>query len=754
MTKKFSGIHNQTYRHLIISYTVILLVIAVLVSGCSYFFFLWNYNEEIKKHNEQMMNQKKDSFSINVIDKVTTVNHSILSDMQGRNAVSKLFDEKMLPSDWRISQAYKYLQNIVALNSKAIESISVYYRQNDIFLSTISGVNHIDSNSDAANWMLGQLNGYIEANQTLTYDYSVDIYSAVPEYEKTVKFYSTYPLSSLHSGDKGLMCISVKNSFIEELLNISGKEIVNMSFFLTPQSERINSHSGFPDITSDANFYNRIETGNSFFYEYSGKNYVISSEKLDSKNTHIQTGWIIVNASLTEALSGRTPYLLLFVIVLTGLILLLGFLLARSFSKRIYRPLKDTVSSISDGHADSDKQSEYTLINEYINTLRQRVTGHQSLLYETVLTKLFTMPLSDKETEAQLRYAGITFPYPQFVLGIVKIGIPFDIDDAAEYILLPEMLKDCCEYSFVCHAVFLDKRSIGLLINAEDFSEKDIQLLMETLLAACKHRFKLFISMPIWECEDIHSSYSMLVKMQRYEYFFPYQILFSESDFFKRNSSTEHIKLNISSQLPILLRQRKKEAIQALLEKLCAEIQENPYSYEECQRHFTKVFYIISEYIKEAELEKSFPPESVHNKLNAADSVYTCCCLILEMVESIYQMLDHRDSSQSKDAVNQIQDYILANLEKDISLDDAAELVSLSPQYISRLFRDSVGVNFITFIKRCKMEKAKELLLMADKNVDQVALELGYNSTAYFIKNFKDSYGITPKAFQRHNGIR
>lgn len=50
------------------------------------------------------------------------------------------------------------------------------------------------------------------------------------------------------------------------------------------------------------------------------------------------------------------------------------------------------------------------------------------------------------------------------------------------------------------------------------------------------------------------------------------------------------------------------------------------------------------------------------------------------------------------------------------------------------------------------MERASELLRQGEMNVDQVAVSLGYNSTAYFIKNFKDSYGVTPKAYQKRWG--
>ena len=50
-----------------------------------------------------------------------------------------------------------------------------------------------------------------------------------------------------------------------------------------------------------------------------------------------------------------------------------------------------------------------------------------------------------------------------------------------------------------------------------------------------------------------------------------------------------------------------------------------------------------------------------------------------------------------------------------------------------------------------RMEHAARMLLTSDIQVGQLANELGYQSSAYFIKVFKASFGITPNEFRRGN---
>jgi len=93
--------------------------------------------------------------------------------------------------------------------------------------------------------------------------------------------------------------------------------------------------------------------------------------------------------------------------------------------------------------------------------------------------------------------------------------------------------------------------------------------------------------------------------------------------------------------------------------------------------------------------------------------------------------------------------FIYGHYPDDISLNDVAEFVSLSPSYFSSAFRREVGVSFVNFLKRIRMEKACSLLLHSPHlSVETVAARVGYQTIGQFYKVFKSEYHVSPKAWK------
>jgi len=70
---------------------------------------------------------------------------------------------------------------------------------------------------------------------------------------------------------------------------------------------------------------------------------------------------------------------------------------------------------------------------------------------------------------------------------------------------------------------------------------------------------------------------------------------------------------------------------------------------------------------------------------------------------------------------------------------------------ISRLFKDTVGINFKRYITDKRMERAKELLLTSDDNLQDIAIQSGFTSASYFIRIFKTMEDSTPQQFRNKN---
>lgn len=741
---------NNVYKKLIISHTAIILVVSLLLGLAAFAYFNWNYKEDIKTYNEQLLAQKKINFNSTIINKLTEDSYAILSNFQGRNDVTKLFDTALEPSDWKITRAYVFLNNMMSQDSQMIESISVYCPENQLFLSTTSGANHMNPTSPGVQWMVSRMEDFMMTNQRLVYERPVDIYMS-GDTSPRIMLYTSYPLSPISGveGRNGLLCITIRNSFVENLLNDNTNSELNMTVLLSPEGELINPLSGFPEkALEDESFQNLLESAGSFLYTLNNLQYVISLQSADYPDSTVFTGFQLLNASPASTYRHSSSLFVWFLIAVCVSSFLIGLLLAWQSSKRLYRPLKETVTKITSDLTNFSTENEYGIINDYINQLHLKASNNLSLICQAVIGNLLTAPLDAQEIEKQLFSAGIDFPHPAFMTCSVELDPTQPLSSSA----LLKLADDICMLSdstMCLHAAPLRDRQVGILINGNIFPHNLSEQILNAIQASCGTSAKIFSSSRIEDIEDINRNYAMLQRMRRYEYFFPDQIFFNMSDFYKKDLSMAYLSSKVPTNPATLLRNRKIDEIASLLQSIKSDIQENDYSFESCNNRITKMIYFLSEYIKEIHLENEFPLEAVHNMLGSLPNINVFIKKYLETVEAIYQMLDRRSQSQNAGVVQQIQDYIMANLKNDISLEDAANIVSLSPPYVSRLFRDTMGITFVAFIKKCKMEKAKELLCQNDKNVDQVAEELGYNSTAYFIKIFKDTFGVTPKAYQR-----
>jgi len=93
--------------------------------------------------------------------------------------------------------------------------------------------------------------------------------------------------------------------------------------------------------------------------------------------------------------------------------------------------------------------------------------------------------------------------------------------------------------------------------------------------------------------------------------------------------------------------------------------------------------------------------------------------------------------------------YIDEHIKDDITLTEVAAHVHLNPSYFSVLFKDEIKLNFSEYITRRRIQRAKELLLSTKLTINEVAEEVGYNTTKYFIKIFKEYEKMTPTAYRK-----
>lgn len=107
------------------------------------------------------------------------------------------------------------------------------------------------------------------------------------------------------------------------------------------------------------------------------------------------------------------------------------------------------------------------------------------------------------------------------------------------------------------------------------------------------------------------------------------------------------------------------------------------------------------------------------------------------------------DSPKQSSTLVKLTEYIEENYTVPISLEDLADTFGLSKQYIMRLFRQQLGTTVSRYVNTVKLRKSLDLLRFTGLSVAEIAYSLGYSSSYYFCRLFKQYFSLTPTEYQR-----
>jgi len=94
--------------------------------------------------------------------------------------------------------------------------------------------------------------------------------------------------------------------------------------------------------------------------------------------------------------------------------------------------------------------------------------------------------------------------------------------------------------------------------------------------------------------------------------------------------------------------------------------------------------------------------------------------------------------------VNRAIDFIESNLDRNITLEELAEVANFPRFHFHRIFSAATGETLFQFIQRVRLERAASLLLQdTDRPITDIALDYGFSSSAVFARSFKNNFGMS-----------
>ncbi|RKM61896.1 response regulator [Butyrivibrio sp. CB08] len=111
---------------------------------------------------------------------------------------------------------------------------------------------------------------------------------------------------------------------------------------------------------------------------------------------------------------------------------------------------------------------------------------------------------------------------------------------------------------------------------------------------------------------------------------------------------------------------------------------------------------------------------------------------------------DTKENASINSQVENIQQYIGEHYMEHLSLAGLAEQFFVEPSYLSRKFSQKFGETITSYITRCRMDKAKELMADEENKLEVISFEVGYDDYNYFSRVFRRFEGTSPSEYRKN----
>ncbi|MCX7842004.1 MAG: response regulator [Clostridia bacterium] len=191
---------------------------------------------------------------------------------------------------------------------------------------------------------------------------------------------------------------------------------------------------------------------------------------------------------------------------------------------------------------------------------------------------------------------------------------------------------------------------------------------------------------------------------------------------------------------------------QEIVGKIFNDIKKQNLTYSNIKLLYIDLMLLFSRTVKESggSWDKIFREDIFSEKwlvqYSTLDSLYMW---LKECILGICSYLENLTKSHGKKVIDEIREFINNYYYTDISLNDMANKYYLNPNYLSQLFKTETGENFIDYLTKVRMDKAKDLLINTDLKALKVAEMVGYPNPRYFSEVFQKYFGSTPTEFRK-----
>lgn len=135
-------------------------------------------------------------------------------------------------------------------------------------------------------------------------------------------------------------------------------------------------------------------------------------------------------------------------------------------------------------------------------------------------------------------------------------------------------------------------------------------------------------------------------------------------------------------------------------------------------------------------------------KIEATQSIEECGELLKYMVKKYCRLVNKHSQRNYSLLIQKVITQIESDIASDLSLNNLAKIFEVNPSYLSSLFKKETGNTLTDYVNKQRIERAKELLVSTNIQIQNIAQRCGMLDVNYFTKTFKKYTDLTPKKYR------
>lgn len=415
------------------------------------------------------------------------------------------------------------------------------------------------------------------------------------------------------------------------------------------------------------------------------------------------------------------------------------------YRRRVIKISENAGISIDDSNKSFDRSLD--VLTGKISSLNVRLQSLQGLRFQSAVRSV----ILNRNIES-----GYEVIKPYLTGNYVKTFLIYLTEEKMENLSVEELQEDFLPDDKNYNVVFttIDRDSLVAVVI---FRREDGENVSGDFMEQMRVRWDKAVIISGAECalkgDGIRSSYRSAAAVSRYRFIFSDKesLSYEEIGLENRKASGSHQKL--FDAIAKDLNGDNLPDLKDQIEMLVVSFQSGNYTIEYCMSTLGDLVSLLYQVMQNHHLDMwvvfGYDIREYFKQIPDIRRFHEWCDVICEMVL--------KNIHQNKAVIGVgIEDKMLRiieeNLENDnMSLEYLADQLHVRPDVASRMFRQIMGNGYGKYMKEQKLKRAIELMAEG-MTVKDVTKRLGYSSSQYFIKIFKETYGVTPYQYNKKNG--